>query len=113
VRQICCGNALPVVAKEGEELEELVESIQEGEMPPRIYLITHPEARLTRAEKDLLIHFTKLNNSLIYWAGFHRLYKGCAQTFATDFFQIREISFPRNRESIFNFGKNGFLPSQE
>ncbi len=30
----------------GEEADEIVEAVQKGEMPPSIYLITHPEARL-------------------------------------------------------------------
>ena len=34
---------------------ELGESIAEGQMPPAIYLVTHPEARLTQAEKSALI----------------------------------------------------------
>jgi len=41
---------------------EVTGKIQEGEMPPLIYLPTHPEARLTAAEKQQLI--TGLNNSL-------------------------------------------------
>lgn len=40
---------------EGEESGELVEVIAEGEMPPSYYLITHPEARLTSAEKQALM----------------------------------------------------------
>lgn len=38
----------------GEEGEEMAESIWEGEMPPAVFLITHPEARLTDAELDQL-----------------------------------------------------------
>lgn len=34
---------------------EMVENIQEGEMPPAIYLPLHPSARLTPTEKQLLI----------------------------------------------------------
>jgi len=41
---------------------EITEKIQEGEMPPAIYLPMHPAARLTSAEKQQLI--TGLNNSL-------------------------------------------------
>jgi len=41
---------------------EIVEKIQEGEMPPAIYLPLHPSARLTAAEKQQLI--TGLNNTL-------------------------------------------------
>ena len=40
--------------EEGEEAEELVETVLEGEMPPASYLPLHPEARLTAAEKDTL-----------------------------------------------------------
>lgn len=39
---------------EGEEAEEMAEVILEGEMPPANYLITHPEARLSEAEKVML-----------------------------------------------------------
>lgn len=38
-----------------QETEELYEVVAEGEMPPRIYLITHPEARLSAAEKEALM----------------------------------------------------------
>jgi hypothetical protein len=41
---------------------EIVGKIQEGEMPPAIYLPMHPAAQLTAAEKQQLI--TGLNNSL-------------------------------------------------
>jgi hypothetical protein len=41
---------------------EITEIIQEGEMPPAIYLPMHPSARLTNAEKQQLI--TGLRNSL-------------------------------------------------
>jgi hypothetical protein len=40
---------------EGEEGEEMVEEIKEGEMPMPIYLLMHPEARLTPAEKNTLV----------------------------------------------------------
>lgn len=39
---------------EGEEGEEMAEVIYEGEMPPPVYLLTHPEARLTDAQKQTL-----------------------------------------------------------
>lgn len=39
----------------GRELEEITEVVAEGEMPPAMYLIMHPEARLTAAEKQALI----------------------------------------------------------
>jgi len=42
--------------REGEEGEEMAEQIEEGEMPMPIYLPTHPEARLTSAEKTALIN---------------------------------------------------------
>ncbi|MBE7552383.1 MAG: heme-binding domain-containing protein [Anaerolineales bacterium] len=40
---------------EGEEFEEITEVISEGEMPPRQYLLMHPEARLTDTEINALI----------------------------------------------------------
>jgi mono/diheme cytochrome c family protein len=41
---------------------EITEIVQEGEMPPAIYLPMHPSARLTDAEKQQLI--TGLRNTL-------------------------------------------------
>lgn len=38
-----------------EEADEVAEVIQKGEMPMPIYLVQHPEARLTDAEKEQLI----------------------------------------------------------
>jgi hypothetical protein len=43
-------------------VDEITGMIQEGEMPPAIYLPMHPAARLTAAEKQQLI--TGLTNSL-------------------------------------------------
>jgi mono/diheme cytochrome c family protein len=40
---------------QGREPGEAVETIAEGQMPPPVYLITHPEARLTSAEKQTLM----------------------------------------------------------
>ena len=37
------------------EAGEAAETVREGEMPPAIFLPTHPEARLTQAERDTLI----------------------------------------------------------
>lgn len=37
------------------EADEIVEKIEEGEMPPIAYLPLHPEANLTDAQKDALI----------------------------------------------------------
>ncbi|MBK8430139.1 MAG: heme-binding domain-containing protein [Chloroflexi bacterium] len=37
------------------EADESSEAIEEGEMPMPVYLITHPEARLTEAEKEALM----------------------------------------------------------
>lgn len=36
-------------------VNEVVKSIEKGEMPPFIYVIQHPEARLSQAEKQALI----------------------------------------------------------
>jgi cytochrome c551/c552 len=41
---------------------EIVEILQEGEMPPFQYLIMHPEARLSDADKQVLI--TGIQNSI-------------------------------------------------
>ncbi len=38
-----------------ERSDELIEPVMEGEMPMPIYLLTHPEARLTAAETEALI----------------------------------------------------------
>lgn len=38
-----------------EEAHESAEQVQEGKMPPPIYLPLHPEARLTPAEREQLI----------------------------------------------------------
>jgi mono/diheme cytochrome c family protein len=38
-----------------QEGDEAAEQVSKGEMPPAIYLPTHPEARLTAAEKEQLI----------------------------------------------------------
>jgi hypothetical protein len=37
------------------EPEEIVEQIEQGKMPLRSYLLLHPEARLSEAEKKMLI----------------------------------------------------------
>jgi mono/diheme cytochrome c family protein len=37
------------------EAHEAVETVQEGQMPPAIFLVTHPEARLTPVEQQALI----------------------------------------------------------
>ncbi|MBL9017964.1 MAG: heme-binding domain-containing protein [Myxococcales bacterium] len=38
-----------------DEADEAAQEVREGEMPPRSYLILHPEARLTAAERDQLV----------------------------------------------------------
>ena len=38
----------------GEEADEAAETVREREMPPRSYLLMHPEARLTAAEREQL-----------------------------------------------------------
>lgn len=38
------------------DVEEMIESIREGEMPPMIYTITHTDARLSDSEKQALIN---------------------------------------------------------
>lgn len=39
---------------EYDEIDEMAEVINENEMPPAQYLLTHPEARLSAAEKQIL-----------------------------------------------------------
>jgi len=39
---------------QGREPGEAVEAVYEGQMPPSTYLITHPQAKLTAAEKQAL-----------------------------------------------------------
>lgn len=41
--------------REGGSLDEAIEQIQRGEMPPANYLPLHPEARLTAEEKQQII----------------------------------------------------------
>jgi len=36
------------------EADEAAEEVREGEMPPRSYILLHPEARLSTAERDAL-----------------------------------------------------------
>jgi hypothetical protein len=40
---------------EGREPDEAIEVLSRGSMPPSNYLVTHPEARLTAAEKQALL----------------------------------------------------------
>lgn len=41
------------------KLEEVAEEVAEGEMPMALYVPLHPEARLTEAEKKLLVDWAK------------------------------------------------------
>ena len=45
-----------------QDIGEIVEILQEGEMPPFQYLLMHPEARLSQADKQALI--TGFQNSI-------------------------------------------------
>jgi mono/diheme cytochrome c family protein len=38
-----------------QEIGDIAETIAEGEMPPKIYLVTHPQAALTDAERQQLL----------------------------------------------------------
>jgi hypothetical protein len=51
------------------EAEEMIEEIEEGKMPLPNYLILHPEARLSAAEKKLLI--TGLERTFAGQTGLH------------------------------------------
>jgi mono/diheme cytochrome c family protein len=42
--------------REQAEIEEIVATISKGQMPPSYYLILHPEARLTDAQKGQLVN---------------------------------------------------------
>jgi hypothetical protein len=42
------------MGRQGEKAEEMSEVVLEGEMPPAKYFPTHPEARLTAAERQAL-----------------------------------------------------------
>lgn len=42
-------------AHAADHLDDIEEVLREGEMPPRIYLLMHPEARLTAQEREDLI----------------------------------------------------------
>lgn len=39
----------------GEIVQEAIETVQEGEMPPAYYLLTHPQAKLSDADKATLL----------------------------------------------------------
>ena len=47
------------IAKQNHKLEEVIEQIQEGEMPLKSYTIIHKEAQLTENEKTTLITWCK------------------------------------------------------
>jgi len=38
-----------------EQADEAAEAVREGKMPPRLYLLMHPEATLSDAEKQQLV----------------------------------------------------------
>ncbi len=41
-------------ARQVKKLKEILEEVEEGEMPPSLYLLTHPNAALSKDEKELL-----------------------------------------------------------
>ena len=45
--------------KKNHKLEEIVEMVEEGEMPLKIYTPLHPEAKLSEQQKELLISWAK------------------------------------------------------
>ena len=45
--------------RKAKKLGEVVEELQDGEMPPWFYLPMHPEAKLTPAEQETLIRWAK------------------------------------------------------
>ena len=49
--------------KIGKIMKEMVEEIEEGDMPPWFYLPLHPEARLTASDRKLLIPWAQSHYS--------------------------------------------------
>lgn len=50
-------------------MEEIVEVLEEGEMPLRSYTLLHPEARLTDAQRDLLVGWARQQRAALDFAG--------------------------------------------
>lgn len=57
------------VKKKDHKLEELIEEVEEGEMPLKEYTWTHKEARLTEDQKKLLMDWAKEVRSRYQLAG--------------------------------------------
>ncbi|WP_420322880.1 heme-binding domain-containing protein [Flagellimonas sp.] len=57
------------VKKKDHKLEELIEEVEEGEMPLNSYTWTHEDARLTEAQKKLLMDWAKQARSNYAIAG--------------------------------------------
>ncbi len=47
------------VKRQNHKLEEVIELVEEGEMPMSIYKVTHPEARLSEEDIKLLVDWAK------------------------------------------------------
>lgn len=45
--------------RQGRKLEELVELVEDGSMPERSYTWLHPEARLTQAQREVLVRWAQ------------------------------------------------------
>ncbi len=45
--------------QQNHKLDEIVELVEEGEMPMAVYKITHPEARLTNEEINLVVDWAR------------------------------------------------------
>ena len=45
--------------RQNHKLDEIIELVEEGEMPMAVYKITHPEARLTNEEINLVIDWAR------------------------------------------------------
>lgn len=52
-------------AREGERAGKIAKEVTEGEMPPLVYLLAHPEARLSEAEKRQLADGLRKTASLL------------------------------------------------
>ena len=50
-------------AASADQMEEIYDSIEKEKMPLRSYLLMHPEARLSQADRDVLIAWVALSGS--------------------------------------------------
>lgn len=51
--------------RQGRKLEEIVELVEEGSMPERSYTWLHPEARLTQAQREVLVRWARAEQARV------------------------------------------------